>query len=115
MVIHEGIKIKLLEIGVGTKFYNIIKSMYICSRSCIRVDKQVTGMFKICINNLQEYFVSISDDCVQLGDKSLRCLMYADDLVLLSKSSNGLQQKLNCLENFFNDWCFHVNTSNARY
>ena len=33
MVIHEGIKIKLLEIGVGTKFYNIIKSMYRCSRS----------------------------------------------------------------------------------
>ena len=27
MVIHEGIIIKLLEIGVGTKFYNIIKSM----------------------------------------------------------------------------------------
>ena len=131
MVIHEGIKIKLLEIGVGTKFYNTIKSMYRCSRSCIRVDKQVTGMFpirlgvkqgdnlspnlfKIFINNLPEYFVSISDDCVQLGDKSLHCLMYADDIVLLSKSSNGLQQKLNCLENFCNDWCLDVNISKTK-
>ena len=36
-VFHTGIKYKLLKIGVGSKFYNIIKDMYSKSRSCIKV------------------------------------------------------------------------------
>ena len=37
---------------------------------------------KIFINNPPEYFVTISDDCVQLGKKSRHCLLYADEIVL---------------------------------
>ena len=40
--------------------------------------------------------------------------MYADDIVLLSKSSNGLLQILNCLETFCNDWCLDVNISKTK-
>ena len=34
-VIHTGIKLKLLEIGVGSLFYNIIKNMYALIKSCL--------------------------------------------------------------------------------
>ena len=34
-VIHDGLRFKLLQIGIGTKFYNIIKSMYNGSQSCV--------------------------------------------------------------------------------
>ena len=44
-VIHTGIKIKLLKIGVGTLFYNIIKKMYEISKSCIRIQSDVTDFF----------------------------------------------------------------------
>ena len=35
-VIHTGIKIKLLQNGISTHFYNIIKSMYSQSKSCVK-------------------------------------------------------------------------------
>ena len=38
-VIHTGINLKLLDIGVGTKFYNIIKHMYATSKSCVKLTK----------------------------------------------------------------------------
>ncbi len=41
-VIHTGIKIKLLKIGVGTNFYNTIKSMYSSSKSCIKLEHKTT-------------------------------------------------------------------------
>jgi hypothetical protein len=34
---------------------------------------------------------------------SVHCLMYADDIILLSKSAKGLQEKRK-------DWCLTVNT-----
>ena len=41
-VIHTGIKIILLENGIGHHFYNIIKSMYSQSKSCVRLNNTLT-------------------------------------------------------------------------
>ena len=35
--------------------------------------------------------------------------MYADDVILLSSSAIGLQQKLNLLQAFCEDWCLSIN------
>ena len=43
-VIHTGIKIKLLENGIGHHFYNIIKSMYSQSNSCVRLNNTLTDV-----------------------------------------------------------------------
>lgn len=40
--------------------------------------------------------------------------MYADDVVLLSKSQTGLQQKFDCLAKFCKDWCLTVNVSKTK-
>ena len=114
-VIHAGIKYKLLKIGVGSKFYNISKDMYSKSRSCIKVkiglinfinlnlgvrqrDNLSPNLFKIFINDLPKYLDGTSDP-VKLGDLTLNCLMYADDVAILSTSKTGLQEKLGKLEN----------------
>ena len=34
--------------------------------------------------------------------------MHANDIVLLSKSSQGLQEKLNKLKDICNDWCLYI-------
>ena len=44
-----------------------------------------------------------------LNNIPLQCLMYADDIVLLSSSSEGLQKRLGGLRLFCNDWCLDVN------
>lgn len=43
-VIHAGLKMKLLQLGVGTKFYNIFKSMYNNSQSCVHLKKGLTNL-----------------------------------------------------------------------
>ena len=129
-VIHEGIKYKLLKIGVGSKFYNIIKNMYSKSRSCIKVKTGLTNyidlnlgvrqgdnlspnLFKIFINDLPKYLEETIDP-VNIGDLTLNCLMYADDVVILSTSKTGLQEKLKKLEKFCSDWCLQVNINKSK-
>ena len=129
-VIHTGIKIKLLKIGVGTNFYNTIKSMYSSSKSCIKLEHNITdffpikmgvkqgdnlspNLFKIFINDLPKY-LHLSADPVFLNSNPINCLMYADDIILLSSSADGLQQKLNILQKYCNDWCLNINTSKTK-
>ncbi|XP_071132876.1 uncharacterized protein [Mytilus edulis] len=129
-VIHTGIKIKLLDIGAGSYFYNIIKSMYEISKSCVKIQNQVSdffpldigvkqgdnlspNLFKIFINDLPRY-LSDTRDPVNVNDKDLHCLMYADDIVLLSTSAEGLREKLGMLDKFCKDWCLNVNTNKTK-
>ena len=130
-VIHTGLKLKLLEIGVGTNFYNIIKSMYNVSRSCIKNsnstrtsffdnnlgvkqgDNLSPNLFKIFINDLPSYLKQTIDPII-LNSRSVHCLMYADDIVLLSASAKGLQQKLDILEKYCNEWCLTVNLNKTK-
>ena len=44
-VIHAGIKIKLLDIGVGSLFYNIIKQIYDISKSYVKIQNQISDFF----------------------------------------------------------------------
>ena len=99
--------VKLLQIGVGSKFYKFVKSMYGTSTSCIRLKNGVTdsfpvhvgvkqgdnlspNLFKIFINDLPSY-VRNTQDPIKLDNKDIHCLMFADDIVLFSKSKVGLQ------------------------
>ena len=48
-------------------------------------------------------------DPVELQNKKLSCLMYADDIVILSESANGLQNCIDKLEYFCKKWNLSVN------
>ena len=129
-VIHPGIKLKLLNIGLGTNFYNIIKSMYAQSKSCIRLKNRVTdlfptkvgvkqgdnlspNLFKIFINDLPDYLEK-SPDPVLVNSKPVHCLLYADDIVIFSSSEKGLQCKLDQLNNYCKDWCMKINLKKTK-
>ena len=129
-VIHTGIKIKLLKTGVGTLFYNIIKRMYEISQSRVKVNNRVTdffpiqlgvkqgdnlspNLFKIFINDLPSLLENTPDPVI-LNDKPVNCLMYADDIILLSTTAEGLQAKLNILGMYCDDWCLTVNPQKTK-
>ena len=40
--------------------------------------------------------------------------MYADDIFLLSTSTEGLQQRLNVLNKFCQEWCLDLNVSKTK-
>ena len=46
-VIHTDLKIKLLKLGVGSLFYQVINNMYKTSRSCVHLQSGVTGFFSV--------------------------------------------------------------------
>ena len=87
--IHDGLMFKLLELGIGTKFYNIIKNMYHSSQSCVRLGNGLTdpfklgvgvrqgdilspNLFKIFISDLPKYLHSCPDP-VYLKNTYLHC------------------------------------------
>ena len=129
-VIHTGIKIKLLSIGVGSKFYEIIKDIYEVSKSCVKLQNHITdnfpinlgvnqgdnlspNLFKISINDLPDY-IEDSIDPILLNNKPLNCLLYADDLVLYLTSAKGLQTRLDKLQKYCKDWFLKVNPNKTK-
>jgi retron-type reverse transcriptase len=93
--------------------------MYKQTKSCVKIENKLThffesrlgvkqgdnlspNLFKIFINSLPDYLEK-TNNTISIEDKSIQCLMYADDIVLLSKSSQGLHEKLNKLKDFCND------------
>ena len=104
--------------------------MYKTSRSCVRLQSGITdffsvhlgvqqgdnlkpNLFKIFINDLPSYFDK-SLDPVYLDEKPIHCLMYADDIVLLSSTPQGLQTKLNSLAKYCDEWCLQLNPSKTK-
>ncbi len=120
--------LKLKATGIGTLTYTIIKDMYTRSKGnlCVKIGNELTNSFKsevglyqgdvlspllfnLYINDLTKY-LDKSCDPVELNNSPLSCLMYADDIVLLSKSENGLQRAIDKLNNYCNTWDLKVNT-----
>ena len=66
-------------------------------------DNLSPSLFKIFLNDIVDHFDPTCDP-IQLGDAHLNCLLYADDISLMSNSPTGLQ---NCLNTTYN-YCKHV-------
>lgn len=129
-VSHLHLFYKLKSIGVGTKFYDIIHSMYKQTETCVKIGQHRTNFFKsnigvrqgdnlspclfnIFLNDLPTYFDHTCDQ-IQLGSHPLSILMYADDVVLLSTSKKGLQNCVNKLFKFTSEWKLTVNTNKTK-
>ena len=89
--------------------------MYSSIKSCVKIDQStLTGLFfcnkeirqgdglspvlfSLFMNDLQQYFKQNNCPGVVLGNQSLNCLMYADNLLVISPSPEGLQQSLDVI------------------
>ena len=72
-------------------------------------------LFSLYLNDLTNCFDGECDP-VSLGNNGLHmsCLLYADDIVLLSKTANGLQTLLCRLEEFCTKWNLRVNLDKTK-
>ena len=64
----------------------------------------------------KEFKDLVTGNCepVRVGDLSVNCLLYADDIVLLSESKSGLQSSLNILGTYCSNWKLQVNVKNSK-
>ena len=94
---------------LGGQLLNAIKSLYMHSEVCVRVNSATTKPFRVSVGLRQGFslspilfliymdrIVKKSESCggVKIGECTVQRLLFADDLVLLDSTQNGLQQAL---------------------
>ncbi|KAL9978039.1 hypothetical protein ACROYT_G015516 [Oculina patagonica] len=128
---QSGMIHKLQTYGIQGKFLNVIKSMYSSIRSCVKINqnaltelfscnkgiRQGDGLspvlFSLFMNDLPQYLKQSKSPGVMLGNRTINCLMYADDLLIISPSPEGLQQSLNVIHRHAQQWKLKVNTKKS--
>ena len=124
---HEGLFFKLLENKIDGQFYSLIKSLYSNSKCAIKQNNIRTDfftyskgvrqgcilsplLFNIYINEITTLFKNTnSDPFILPNGTELSCLLYVDDLIILSKSKFGLHKCLDKLHSWSKKWLMEVN------
>ena len=53
-------------------------------------------------------------DALYVNNLRVDCLMYADDIVIVSESKEGLQKRLDILQQYCTKWCLNVNLNKTK-
>jgi hypothetical protein len=122
---RDALLYKLLKLGIRGNFYSVIKHMYTNTMSCVKLPNGLSDyfqmelgirqgdclspiLFNLFINDIGEIFNDTTAP-ISIGTFKLNHLLYADDLVLVSKTKEGLQNCLNKLHDYVNKWNLEVN------
>ena len=120
----------LTQYEIGGNFLKILQSMYDNHEVFIRVSdgllqpikttiglKQGCGisplLFNLFIDKITEIFDETCDP-VNLAGEDLSCLLWADDLILMSSSPEGLQNSINKTSAFYTDLGLELNTKKTK-
>ena len=118
-VVRDILWYKLLKIGVRGKMIDIIKSMYNIVKSQVKIENTLSEaftcsigvrqgeclspfLFSMYLNDFEEELITNGVNGIDIGKLKLFLLLYADDIVLIGKTSEDLQHGLNVLENYCN-------------
>ncbi len=67
-------------------------------------------MFGLYIDKLEEWLNKVNGEGIQLVEYVIKLLLYADDLILIAKTTQGLREHLKNLEIFCTEVRMEVNT-----
>ena len=128
---RKGLFWKLLNSGFSSKLVYLIQDMYSRLQVCISLPNGISVpfqslvglkhgfnlsplLFNIFINDLPNIIDKCNGDPPMLDGMKVSCLLYADDLVLLSKSKEALQNSIDALYNFTKDWFLDINKTKTK-
>ena len=116
---------RLWEEGVRGKIWRVIKGMYNVVQGEVLVGDEQTEWFNLstgvrqgCVMSpiLFSLFINglakeINDKTkgIKVGERRVRLLLYADDIVLLAESAEDLQNMLDIVTKYSRQWRFRVN------
>lgn len=124
---HKGLLTKIRNIGVQGKFFNVVNSMYenitthvktnqntfsdifSCNKGIMQGDSLSPVLFTSFMNDLPEYLKQHNCPGLTLQNLAINCLMFADDLILLSSSAEGLQKSINAVSSHAKSWKLKIN------
>ena len=121
---------KLLLNGVDGKIYFALKSIYAGSESCVRINNMLSEWFSCSIGTKQGDCISPTifsifindlvadinalDLGVEIDNRKISLLLYADDIVSVASSENDLQKMLDTLSKWCNKWRVVINTDKSK-
>ena len=128
---REGLFYKMIIAGIPNKIFQIIYSVYQDTRCRIKFSNGVGNeffstcgvkqgdvlsplLFNFFIDDLVKKLNISNCDPVVIKNISVNSLLYADDIILLSNSENGLQRSLDVLNEFCIDWKLDVNHEKSK-
>ena len=108
---------KLHRFGIRGKTFKVIESMYRNDQTCVRVgDKRTSffdvncgvkqgcilspNLFNIVLSDLPAQFQDEDSRPAKLNDRSIGSLFWADDIVMISETKEGLQHSLERLQEY---------------
>ena len=71
-------------------------------------------MFNVFINDITKNFENNKSTPLKLIDSNFGCLLFADDLLILSETKEGLQHSLNNLSNYCDNWQLAINVNKTK-
>ena len=118
------------ECGIGGNFLKILSGLYTDHKVFVRLSdgllqpiKTTIGLkqgcclssllFNLFINKLPTIFDE-SCDPVSIESKSLSSLLWADDLLIMSRSAQGLQNAIKKTHDFYSSIGLHINESKTK-
>ncbi|MCG8044774.1 MAG: reverse transcriptase domain-containing protein, partial [Candidatus Thiodiazotropha endolucinida] len=130
-VVRDVLWYKLIQSGIRGKTLNIIQSMYKNIKSRVKFNDTLSEdfssyvgvrqgeclspfLFSMYINDLEQELIQNGIDGIDIGMLKLYLLLYADDIVIFSMSSEGLQKGLDVLSEYCNRWKLTVNTDKTK-
>ena len=122
---------KLQDRGINGKVLEIIKTLYLEDTASIKVGDTYSPPFKtnrgvrqgcvlspllfvLFLSDLQEILDDSKDNVKLDGETEISCLMWADDILILSETEEGLQKKLHALERYSKANKLTVNTKKTQ-
>ena len=130
-VVRDVLWFNLVKSGVKGKILDIIQSMYKNIKSRVKFENDLSDefskyfgvrlgeclspfLYSMCLNDLENEFVTKGVDDLDIGMLKLHLLLYADDIVIFSNTSGGLPRGLNVLSDYCNKWMLTVTVDKTK-
>ena len=128
---HEGLFYKVEKCGISGNFLDLIRDLYKKTNCAIKIGESITDffdyakgvrqgcplspiLFNIYVNDIFELMNNNNENDITLGQNKLNALMYADDLILLAETENGLQKQIDKLLGYCQKWKLDVNIKKTK-
>ena len=129
---HKGLFTKLENYGIKGKTLDIITDLYRKTQCSIKKQNNITSffeykkgvrqgcplspiLFNLYINDLIEIINKNTSEDIHLNTvNKINALLYADDLVLISPSKEGLQKQIDTLTEYCKTWKLKINSKKTK-
>ncbi len=128
---REGLAYKLLKKNIGGPFGKLLYNICSNTNVALKLKEGISdtfssnigvkqgcvlspNIFNIFISDLPEYVNKPENEPVTLFREAVNCLLFADDVVLISESAKGLQGCIDSLTKFVDDWLLEIHPDKTK-